>query len=145
METNCKEIVETFEEMKLKKNLLRGIFGNGFSKPSKIQQQGILPLINNRDTIAQAQSGSGKTGCFTIGMLQNIDETDLKIQALIIAPTRELARQIFNVVNKLGLYLKVKVHLCIGGVSVLEDKKKIKEGVHIIVGTPGRIRDMMNR
>ena len=78
-------------------------------------------------------------------MLQKIDTSDLKIQALILAPTRELAEQIFNVVNQLGMYLKVKVHLCLGGTKVLSDKQKLKEGCHVVVGTTGRVRDMMNR
>jgi len=78
-------------------------------------------------------------------MLQNIDHEDLKTQALIIAPTRELAIQIGEVVKSLGLYLKISVHLCTGGTQIIEDKKKLKEGVHVVVGTPGRIRDMMNR
>lgn len=145
LESNWTEVVETFEEMKLKKDLLRGIFGIGFVKPSAIQQKGITPLIMKKDTIAQAQSGSGKTATFAIGVLQNIDFEDLKTQALIIAPTRELAIQIFEVVKSLGVYLKAQVHLCTGGTQVAEDKKRLKEGVHIVVGTPGRIRDMMNR
>jgi len=144
-ETNWTQTVETFEDLNLKTNLLRGIYGVGFVKPSIIQQKGILPVIQGKDTIAQAQSGSGKTATFSIGVLQNIDEDDLKTQALIIAPTRELATQIADVVNKLGFYMKAKVHLCVGGTSVIEEKNKLKEGCHIVVGTPGRIKDMINR
>lgn len=145
LESNWTEVVESFEDMKLKKDLMRGIFNYGFVKPSAIQQKGITPLIMKKDTIAQAQSGSGKTATFSIGVLQNIDFEDLKTQALIIAPTRELAIQICEVVKSLGVYLKAKIHLCTGGTQVAEDKKSLKEGVHIVVGTPGRIRDMMNR
>lgn len=145
LESNWTEVVETFEDLKLKKDLLRGIFGKGFVKPSAIQQKGIKPLILKKDTIAQAQSGSGKTATFVVGVLQNIDFEDLKTQALIMAPTRELAIQIFNEVKTLGVYLNPSVHLCTGGTQVADDKKKLKEGVHIVVGTPGRIRDMMNR
>lgn len=144
-ETNWTETVDNFEDLKLKTNLLRGIYGVGFVKPSVIQQKGILPVIQGKDTIAQAQSGSGKTATFSIGALQNIDEDDLKTQALIVAPTRELATQIADVVTKLGHYLKIKVHLCVGGTNVNEEKNKLKEGCHIVVGTPGRIRDMINR
>ena len=145
LESNWTEVVETFEDMKLKKDLLRGIFGHGFVRPSAIQQKGIMPLIVKKDTIAQAQSGSGKTATFVIGVLQNIDFEDLKTQALIIAPTRELAIQIYDVVKALGIYLKASIHICTGGTQVSEDKKRLKEGVHVVVGTPGRIRDMMNR
>ena len=145
LESNWTEVVETFEDMKLKKDLMRGIFNHGFIKPSAIQQKAIIPLIMKKDTIAQAQSGSGKTATFSIGVLQNIDFDDLKTQALIIAPTRELAIQIHEVIKALGVFLKAKIHLCTGGTQVSEDKKSLKEGVHIVVGTPGRIRDMMNR
>lgn len=110
-----------------------------------IQQKGILPIIQNKDIIGQAQSGSGKTATFTIGCLQKIDADDLKIQALILAPTRELAKQIHDVVVGLGIYLKLKVHLCTGGTKVIQDKQKLREGCHIVVGTPGRVKDMMNR
>jgi translation initiation factor 4A len=94
MESNWDETVETFDELNLKKDLLRGIYGYGFEKPSHIQQKAILPIIRGRDTIAQAQSGTGKTATFAISSLQLID-TDLnEVQALILGPTRELAQQI---------------------------------------------------
>ena len=144
-ETNWTETKDTFEDLNLKNNLLRGIYGVGFVKPSVIQQKGILPMIQKKDTIAQAQSGSGKTATFAISVLQNIDENDLKTQALVVAPTRELAAQIANVFKGLGTYLKVITHLCVGGTSVGEDKKKLREGCHIVVGTPGRINDMLKR
>ena len=144
-ETNWTESVDNFEDLKLKTNLLRGIYGLGYVKPSVIQQKGILPVIQGKDTIAQAQSGSGKTATFSISILQNIDEEDLKTQALVIAPTRELADQIATVMTKLGLYMKLKVHLSVGGTNVGEEKNKLKDGCHVVVGTPGRIKDMINR
>jgi translation initiation factor 4A len=94
MVTNWEESVETFDELGLKKSLLRGIYGYGFEKPSHIQQKAILPLNKGRDTIAQAQSGTGKTATFAIGCLQRIDENLQEVQALVLAPTRELAQQI---------------------------------------------------
>lgn len=144
-ETNWTKSVDNFEDLKLKTNLLRGVYGVGFVKPSVIQQKGILPILQGKDTIAQAQSGSGKTATFSIGVLQNIDEDDLKTQALIVAPTRELATQIADVVSKLGVYLKIKVHLCVGGTNVSEEINRLKEGCQVVVGTPGRIKDMINR
>jgi len=98
MESNWDETVETFDELNLKKDLLRGIYGYGFEKPSHIQQKAILPIIRGRDTIAQAQSGTGKTATFAISSLQLIDVELNEVQALILAPTRELAQQI-SVVN----------------------------------------------
>jgi translation initiation factor 4A len=84
--------------MGLKEEVLRGIYGYGFTKPSTIQQRGILPVIQGHDTIAQAQSGTGKTGAFTISTLQVIDSASSHIQGLIVAPTRELSMQIAFVV-----------------------------------------------
>lgn len=99
----------------------------------------------------QAQSGTGKTGAFTIAILQSIN-TDPKavessyIQALIVAPTRELSLQIAYVVHSVGEYTGVKVHACVGGTVVKEDIRKLKdEHLHVVVGTPGRIHDMMRR
>ena len=94
--------------MGLKEDLLRGIYSYGFEKPSAIQQRAIKPLIMMRDTIAQAQSGTGKTAAFGIGVLQTIEIEDRRTQALILAPTRELALQIQKVVVALGDYLKVQ-------------------------------------
>ena len=145
LESNWDEVVETFEDLGLKKLLLRGIFGFGFTLPSFIQQKAIKPIILKKDIIAQAQSGSGKTATFLISMLQNIDHEDLKLQALVLAPTRELAKQIYDISAKIGYYLGTKSHLCTGGNPVIEDKKKIQEGLHYLVGTPGRIKDMIER
>lgn len=145
LDSNWNEIVESFEDMNLKKDLLRGIFGHGFVKPSQIQQKGIKPLLIKKDTIAQAQSGTGKTATFVISCLQNIDHESQLTQALILAPTRELATQIIEVVKSLGTYLKVSTHLCTGGTQVVDDRKKLKDGATVVVGTPGRVRDLLNR
>jgi translation initiation factor 4A len=100
--TNWDTVVDSFEALGLKENLLRGIFGNGFEKPSNIQQRAILPLLKGKDTIAQAQSGTGKTGTFAIAALQIIDTNLKEPQALILAPARELAQQIQAVITILG-------------------------------------------
>ena len=101
--------------------------------------------MTGRDTIAQAQSGTGKTAAFGIGVLQSVDIADRRTQALILAPTRELALQIQKVVIALGDYLKCQCHACVGGTSVREDMSKLEQGVHVVVGTPGRVFDMINR
>jgi translation initiation factor 4A len=145
IESNWDETIESFDDMALKEQLLRGIYSYGFERPSVIQQKGIKPIILNRDTIAQAQSGTGKTATFTIGLLQNIDTTVRQCQALILAPTRELAQQINRVVNQIGDYMKVRCHSCIGGTVVKEDIRILEQGVHVVVGTPGRVFDMMQR
>lgn len=145
IKTNYEKVVESFDDMDLKDDLLRGIRAYGFEKPSAIQQRAIMPVIEGRDTIAQAQSGTGKTGTFTVGMLQKIDETVMETQALILAPTRELAQQIEKVVSAIGEYMKVRVHACVGGTAVSDDIAALRAGVHVVVGTPGRVFDMINR
>ena len=104
-------------------------------------------MIDGKDMIAQAQSGTGKTGCFTVGALQKIN-TDLhEVQCLILAPTRELSLQIHNVLNGIGCQMKELItHVLIGGTSVDKDIKTLKENTpHIVVGCPGRVQDMLRR
>ncbi|KAF9582434.1 translation initiation factor eIF4A [Lunasporangiospora selenospora] len=131
--------------MNLKPELLRGIYAYGFERPSSIQQRAIMPVIKGNDVIAQAQSGTGKTATFSISVLQSLDTSIRSCQALILAPTRELAQQIQKVVIALGDYLSIECHACIGGTNVREDMKRLQDGVHVVVGTPGRVFDMINR
>jgi len=137
--------VTSFDDMGLKDDLLRGIYAYGFEKPSAIQQRGIMPILAGHDTIAQAQSGTGKTATFSISVLQSINLSQKATQALILAPTRELAQQIQKVVRALGDFLNVSSHACIGGTLVRDDINTLRHGVQIVVGTPGRVFDMVNR
>jgi len=102
-----------------------------------------MPVLKDRDVIAQAQSGTGKTATFSISVLQKIDHNVKQCQALILAPTRELAQQIQKVVIALGDFLNIECHACIGGTVVREDIRILQEGVHVVVGTPGRVLDMI--
>jgi len=102
-------------------------------------------VVKGHDVIAQAQSGTGKTATFSISILQKLDFSIKGTQALILAPTRELAQQIQKVVIALGDYMNVECHACVGGTNVREDMAKLQEGVHVVVGTPGRVYDMINR
>ena len=132
----------------LNPQLLRGIYAYNFEKPSYIQQKSILSILKGNDVIAQAQSGTGKTGAFGVATLQRIDSTVQKdVQALILAPTRELAKQIMEVVTGLGSQMPgLKVQLLIGGTSTDEDAKMLKtEMPQIVVGCPGRVYDMIRR
>jgi translation initiation factor 4A len=106
--------------------LIRGIYGYGFERPSLIQQQAIVPLINGHDTIAQAQSGTGKTGAYSIAALQLIDQKSDKCQVLILVPTRELAQQIQGVILCIGEYLNVMCYSCVGGTARIDDKKRLR-------------------
>jgi len=138
-------VVDSFDDLDLQEGLLRGIYSYGFEKPSAIQQRAIRPVLDGRDTIGQAQSGTGKTATFVIGALQRVDYGLKACQALILAPTRELAQQIHKVVLALGDYLKVKCHACIGGTSVRDDIDRLRDGQHVVVGTPGRVYDMVSK
>jgi len=138
-------VVDSFDDLDLQEGLLRGIYSYGFEKPSAIQQRAIRPVLDGRDTIGQAQSGTGKTATFVIGCLQRIDYSHKQCQSLILAPTRELAQQIYKVVLALGDYLKVKCHACIGGTSVRDDIDRLRDGQHVVVGTPGRVFDMVSK
>nr|CAH8842016.1 unnamed protein product [Trichobilharzia regenti] len=139
------DVCDSFDRMNLKESLLRGIFAYGFEKPSAIQQRAILPSIEGRNVIAQAQSGTGKTATFSIAILQQICTTDPRCQALVLAPTRELAKQIQMVVLALGDYMDITCHVCIGGTQVSADIEQLQMGQQIVVGTPGRVLDMINR
>jgi len=138
-------VFPTFDSMNLKEDLLRGIYAYDFKKPSAIQQRAIVPIITGRDVIAQAQSGTGKTATFSIGILQSIDTTSNKTQALVLSPTRELAQQIQKVILSLGDSLNVDCHACIGGKKLGQDIQKLEQGVQVVSGTPGRVYDMIRR
>ncbi|KAG8916028.1 RNA helicase, partial [Tulasnella sp. 418] len=148
LELETSEVIKeaaTFDELDLKIDLLKGIYAQGFEKPSTVQRSAIPPMISGRDVIAQAQSGTGKTATFSIGILQNIDTSKRETQALVLSPTRELATQIQTTIAALGDYMNVQIHACIGGTSIGDDIRKLDYGVHVVSGTPGRVFDMIRR
>ncbi|CAF0902793.1 unnamed protein product [Didymodactylos carnosus] len=124
--------------MNLREPLLRGIYGYGFERPSAIQQRAIKPCIS-------AQSGTGKTAAIIISILQQIDLDLKECQVLISTPARELAKQTQRLVLELSHYMNVTCHVCVGGTNVREDMKYLEQGVQIVVGTPGRVSDMIKR
>jgi translation initiation factor 4A len=128
-------------------DLLRGIYAYGFEKPSNIQQKSILSIIQKRDVIAQAQSGTGKTGAFTVAALQGVNVEKKTTQILILAPTRELAKQIYDVISSIGSMMSgLVLRLLVGGTSTTDDASELRKNVpHIIVGCPGRVFDMIRR
>ena len=139
--------IEKWDDFDIKNDLLRGIYSMGFENPSPIQKKAIKPIIMGKDIIAQAQSGTGKTGTFSIGTLQLIDVTQQNLQAILMAPTHELARQTAKVVTEIGSMMKgLKVQTLVGGTSIVEDSENLKYNTpHIVVGTPGRIYDILKR
>jgi len=144
-ESEAVKVYRTFDEMRLKEDLLRGIYGFGFEKPSAIQQRAIVPIVRGRDLIAQSQSGTGKTAVFCIGVLQVVNNKSRTVQAVIISPTRELAEQTHKVLSALGSATNIQCHACIGGKRLGEDIKEIEQGAQVVSGTPGRIFDLVRR
>lgn len=136
---------DSFDTMDLPEALLRGIYAYGFERPSDIQTKAIMPIKEGRDVIAQARSGTGKTATFCIGSMCKIDPSLRKPQVLIIVHTRELAQQIRSVASSLGEYLGISAYSATGGTPIRDDLKALERGVHIMIGTPGRIYDLMNR
>ena len=130
----------SFDTLNIKENILRGIYAYGFENPSLIQYKAIPKIIEGIDIIAQAQSGTGKTGAFSIGVINKLNETLNDTQAIILSPTRELAEQTFNVLKELTSYTKITMCKVIGGTSVIECQNSLKKNPHIVVGTPGRVK-----
>jgi translation initiation factor 4A len=142
------KLIQRWDELNIPDNLLRGIYSYGFENPSEIQKKSIPPIIDGHDVIAQAQSGMGKTGSFSIGTLSRIDTTKSKVQALILSPTHELVKQTAKVVEALGSMMNIKVKTLIGGTSIQQDRDELRSEEscpHIIVGSAGRVYDMIFR
>ena len=140
-------MIESWDDFEMDGRVLRGIYGVGFEKPSPIQSKAVKPMMDGKDLLAQAQSGTGKTGAFSIGTLNHIDTSKNTIQAVILSPTRELSQQSFNVIEKLGSYMEgLRMQLLVGGTSVYTDIEQLTNNPpHIVVGCPGRTYDMMKR
>ena len=146
--TNATNEFTTWEDIdELNPQLLRGIYAYNFEKPSHIQQRAILPIMRGRDVIAQAQSGTGKTGAFGVATLQVVDCAKNEVQALVMAPTRELAKQIHDVITNLGVQMHgLRVQLLVGGTSTDDDARILKTDTpQVVVGCPGRVHDMIRR
>lgn len=141
------QVTHSWDELEIDKNILRGIFGYGFESPSPIQQRAIKPIIDGRDVIAQAQSGTGKTATFTIGALQRVNIAEHSTQVLILSPTRELSTQTSKVISGLGSFMDgLKIQTIFGGSRIEEGSSFSTKNIpHIICGCPGRVYDMMRR
>ncbi|OIR58843.1 MAG: ATP-dependent RNA helicase FAL1 [Amphiamblys sp. WSBS2006] len=137
--------IARFEELGLREALLNGIYSYGYVRPSPIQQRGILPIVEGRDVIAQAQSGTGKTATFAIGLLQRVETSQRNTQALVLSPTRELSVQTGRVIEELGEKMDVRVQTCFGGTAVEKSARRLQHGAHVVSGTPGRVLDMLRR
>jgi len=143
--SNWNEEILSYDDMQLPEDLLRAVFKSGLEKPSVIEQRGIRPITLGKDVVAQAQSGTGQMATYAIGALATIDSKLRQCQSLILAPTRENAEQIQKVVASLGENMGITTHVCSGGIDARNDVLKLKCGVHVVVGTPGRISHMIER
>lgn len=142
--------IETFskwDELDIDPKILRGIYSYGFEVPSPIQSKSIISICNGKDIIAQAQSGTGKTASFTIGTLSRINVEYNYTQAIILAPTRELATQITDVIRSISCMMTdIRIKTIVGGTSIIDDWDDIRHNPpHVIVGCPGRVYDMIRR
>jgi len=134
-----------FEDYCLKRELLKGIFEKGWEKPSPIQEASIPIALTGRDILARAKNGTGKTGAYCIPVLEQIDPSRDVIQGLIIVPTRELALQTSQIAIELCKELKIKVMVTTGGTNLKDDIMRLYDKVHLVVATPGRILDLMEK
>ena len=148
-EVTDKEPIEinSWDELDIDATILRGIYSAGFEKPSPVQKKAIKPIIDGKDIIAQAQSGTGKTATFSIGALSKVDTSVNTVQILILAPTRELSKQHSEVIAQLGSAMSgLKILNLVGGGSVDDDAYQLKSNTpQIITGCPGRVYDMLRR
>ena len=136
---------QEFEDYFLKRELLMGIFEKGFERPSPVQERAIPIILQNRNVLARAKNGTGKTAAFIIPCLEKTDPTKKYIQVLILIPTRELALQTSAVVRELGKHMKVECMVSTGGTSLKDDIMRLYKPVHVLVGTPGRILDLSEK
>ena len=136
---------QEFEDYFLKRELLMGIFEKGFERPSPVQERAIPIILQNRNVLARAKNGTGKTAAFIIPCLEKTDPAKKHIQVLILIPTRELALQTSAVVRELGKHMKVECMVSTGGTSLKDDIMRLYKPVHVLVGTPGRILDLSEK
>lgn len=147
MDIQTKETEEmTFAEFGLNEELTKAISELGYEIPSPIQQKTIPLLLGGRDIIGQAQTGTGKTAAFALPVLQNIDTSTSRVQALVLTPTRELAIQVAEAFHSYAKHLlRIRVLPVYGGQSIVQQMRHLRSGVQIVVGTPGRVMDHIRR
>src|ERR687884_370238 len=135
----------TFAELGLSEPLLDALQHLGYEDPTPIQEQAIPALLEGRDVIGQAQTGTGKTAAFGLPLLEYIDGGSEEVQALVVTPTRELCIQVTQALRAYGERKGVNVVACFGGAPIRTQMAQLKEGAQVVVGTPGRLMDLMTR
>ncbi|MEZ5006550.1 MAG: DEAD/DEAH box helicase [Chitinophagales bacterium] len=138
--------MQAFEALGISEKTLAALEKKGFKTPSPIQEKAIPLLLNtDKDVIGQAQTGTGKTAAFGIPIIERIDLSNNEVQALVLTPTRELAMQVCEEIGSLADDRNLKMLACYGGDSIGKQMSALERGVHIVVGTPGRVMDLLNR
>jgi ATP-dependent RNA helicase DeaD len=137
--------VTTFADLGLSEPILEALRHLGYEKPTPIQEQTIPALLQGRDIIGQAQTGTGKTAAFGLPLLQYIELDSGEVQALVVTPTRELCIQVTQALRAYGARKGVNVVACFGGAPIRTQTAQLKEGAQVVVGTPGRLMDLMSR
>ena len=134
-----------FEKYNLDKDILKGLQYLNYKNPSNVQQKVIPQLINNKNIIVKSKTGSGKTASFAIPICESIDINNSNVQALVIVPTRELALQVSDEISNIGRFKKVRSSAIFGKQPIKEQIATLKQRVHVVVATPGRIIDHITR
>jgi ATP-dependent RNA helicase DeaD len=137
--------IQNFEDLPLTPEVMKGIEELGFTNLFPIQAQAIIPLLEGKDVIGQAQTGTGKTAAFGIPMVERVNPNIKRVQGLVLAPTRELAIQVAERISRFSRYSSLKVLPVYGGESINKQIRALEKGVHIVVGTPGRLIDHLKR
>lgn len=135
----------SFQDFGLSKETQLGIYEMGYEAPSPIQEETIPIAMEGKNIIARAKNGTGKTASYSIPLIEKVDNTKKKIQALVLVPTRELAMQTSHVIKELGKHKKIESMVSTGGTAIRDDIYRVHQGVHVVVGTPGRILDLAAR
>lgn len=138
-------MTHSFESLGLREELLRAVQESGYTEPSPIQQLAIPPMLEGVDVLGQAQTGTGKTAAFTLPILHRLEADYRGVQALILTPTRELALQVSTNVERYGQFMRARVVPIYGGQSYVRQQRQLERGAHVVVGTPGRILDLMEK
>src|SRR5213078_2504224 len=134
-----------FSELGLEPALMEAVHDVGYESPSPIQEQAIPPLLEGRDVIGQAQTGSGKTAAFGLPMLQYVDPSEHEVQGLVLTPTRELCIQVTQALRAYGKRMGVDVVAVFGGAPIRTQQAQLRGGGHVVVGTVGRVKDLISR
>jgi len=137
--------IQNFRDLPLSAEVLKGIEELGFHNLFPIQAQAITPLLEGRDVIGQAQTGTGKTAAFGVPMVERLNPEVRRVQGLVLVPTRELAVQVADHISRFGKYARLRVLPVYGGEPIGRQIQALEQGVQIVVGTPGRIIDLLER